>query len=165
VRGKGDATPCSHRCVRLRLCKQAGHPHNHRWRIPCRRLSPLHRHRTIRPRPSSSSPAAAPAASASICTRSPPPHPPARSESVRRRCEEFAARGCAVYASARSTAKLAGLRASIGRLQLDVCHDESVRAAVDTVVRAEGRIDILVNNAGVQCVGPRAPCVVSRMRT
>lgn len=38
-------------------------------------------------------------------------------------------------------------------LDLDVADDESVRSAVDEVMRRFGRIDILVNNAGVGAVG------------
>jgi NAD(P)-dependent dehydrogenase (short-subunit alcohol dehydrogenase family) len=41
---------------------------------------------------------------------------------------------------------LAGLGAKL--LSLDVTDDVSMRAAVDTVLSAEGRIDALVNNAG-----------------
>ena len=39
-------------------------------------------------------------------------------------------------------------------LELDVQSDESVRAAVDEVIRREDRIDVLVHNAGHMVVGP-----------
>ncbi|KAI0310761.1 NAD-binding protein [Amylostereum chailletii] len=68
--------------------------------------------------------------------------------------EQFAARGCVVYASARAVERMAALSAPIHRLALDVTRAESVEAAVAAVVRAEGRIDVLVNNAGLSRVGP-----------
>jgi NAD(P)-dependent dehydrogenase (short-subunit alcohol dehydrogenase family) len=46
---------------------------------------------------------------------------------------------------------LAGLGAKL--LSLDVTDDVSMRAAVDTVLSAEGRIDALVNNAGYGSYG------------
>jgi 1-acylglycerone phosphate reductase len=70
------------------------------------------------------------------------------------RCEAFALRECTVYATARSLEKTNGMRPSIKRLAMDVTDDASVRAAIDAIVRNEGRIDIIVNNAGVQCVAP-----------
>ena len=39
-------------------------------------------------------------------------------------------------------------------IELDVQSDESVEAAVDEVLRREGRIDVLVHNAGRMVVGP-----------
>src|SRR5262245_34460378 len=39
-------------------------------------------------------------------------------------------------------------------LELDVQSDESVAAAIDTVIDREGRIDVLVHNAGHMVVGP-----------
>jgi 1-acylglycerone phosphate reductase len=63
--------------------------------------------------------------------------------------EEFARRGCRVYATARKAEKMSGLSVSIEQLELDVLTDSSVQMAVDAVVQCEGRIDILVNNAGM----------------
>ncbi|KAL5494967.1 AYR1 [Sanghuangporus weigelae] len=70
-------------------------------------------------------------------------------------CEEFAKRGCIVYATARNLDSMDGLEhPSIRRLQLEVTSDESVQGAVDDVIAEEGRIDVLVNNAGGICIGP-----------
>jgi short-subunit dehydrogenase len=63
--------------------------------------------------------------------------------------EHLARRGWTVYGSARrpeSIQDLAGAGCRI--LALDVCDDASMRAAVDTVERAEGAVGVLVNNAG-----------------
>ncbi|KAI5121150.1 hypothetical protein M0805_007148 [Coniferiporia weirii] len=70
-------------------------------------------------------------------------------------CEEFAEKGCIVYATARKVESMDSFaHPNIRRLALEVTSDESVQRAVDTVVAAEGRIDVLVNNAGVICIGP-----------
>ncbi|KAH8119899.1 NAD-binding protein [Phellopilus nigrolimitatus] len=70
-------------------------------------------------------------------------------------CEEFAGRGCIVYATSRKVESINGFKhRNIRRLPLEVTSDESVERAVDEVIAAEGRIDVLVNNAGVICVGP-----------
>jgi NAD(P)-dependent dehydrogenase (short-subunit alcohol dehydrogenase family) len=72
----------------------------------------------------------------------------------------FARRGDRVYATMRDPARgdaLAraaqdeGLDVTIA--PLDVTDDGSVRAAVDQVLEAEGRIDVLVNNAGILHLG------------
>src|SRR5207245_3565710 len=63
--------------------------------------------------------------------------------------EQLAARGWTVYATAR---RPESIRALAGRgckmLALDVCDEASMRAAVETVERAEGAVGVLVNNAG-----------------
>ncbi|KAL5535791.1 AYR1 [Sanghuangporus sanghuang] len=70
-------------------------------------------------------------------------------------CEEFAKRGCIVYATARNLDSMDGLEhPNIRRLRLEVTSDESVQGAVDGVIAEEGRIDVLVNNAGGICIGP-----------
>ena len=74
----------------------------------------------------------------------------------------FAARGCIVYATARKLESLEGLKSSfdnktgvVKKLQLDVDSQESVEAAVETIVGNEGRINVLVNNAcALFCLWP-----------
>ncbi|OSD06256.1 NAD-P-binding protein [Trametes coccinea BRFM310] len=70
-------------------------------------------------------------------------------------CEEFAARGCIVYATARRMEAMEGFRNSnICTLALDVTKDESVQSVVKTVIEREGQIDVIVNNAGLGHTGP-----------
>jgi len=70
--------------------------------------------------------------------------------------DALAAAGAAVVLGARDEAKLAEAVAAIvslgGRasaVSLDVCHRESVDAALAAVLQRHGRIDGLVNNAGI----------------
>ena len=60
--------------------------------------------------------------------------------------ERLAAAEYKVYGTSRRGAP-AGLR-PFEMLPLDVTNDDSVTAAVNEVIRREGRIDLLVNNAG-----------------
>src|SRR5438874_8387980 len=60
--------------------------------------------------------------------------------------ERLAMAGYKVYGTSRREAQ-AGQR-SFAMLPLDVTSDASVEAAVNEVVRLDGRIDLLVNNAG-----------------
>ncbi len=60
--------------------------------------------------------------------------------------ERLATAGYKVYGTSRRGAQT-GQR-SFGMLPLDVTSDESVEAAVNELMRLEGRIDLLVNNAG-----------------
>ncbi|QRW11908.1 short chain dehydrogenase [Ceratobasidium sp. AG-Ba] len=70
-------------------------------------------------------------------------------------CEEFAARGCTVYATARKPESMDGFsHSSIHRLPMDVTKDDSVENAVKQVIEQSSRIDIVVANAGVPCHGP-----------
>lgn len=63
--------------------------------------------------------------------------------------ERLAGRGRTVYATARRLESIADLEASGCRtLALDVCDEESMRAAVAAVEDAEGAVGALVNNAG-----------------
>jgi 1-acylglycerone phosphate reductase len=80
------------------------------------------------------------------------------------RAEEFASRGCKVYATARNIAKLEGL-CNVEKLELDVLSDASVKSTVDIIKAREGRIDILVNNAGVGCTGDNRSRPKSRLST
>ena len=68
----------------------------------------------------------------------------------------LAERGYRVVAAGRSAKKLADLKAlaegkklPLNTIELDVCSDESVNAAVRTVLAEYGGIDVLINNAGV----------------
>jgi NAD(P)-dependent dehydrogenase (short-subunit alcohol dehydrogenase family) len=60
--------------------------------------------------------------------------------------ERLVTAGYKVYGTSRRGAQT-GQR-SFGMLALDVTSDESVKAAIDELIRLEGRIDLLVNNAG-----------------
>jgi len=60
--------------------------------------------------------------------------------------ERLATAGYKVYGTSRRGAQTG--RRSFGMLPLDVTSDESVQAAVNELMRLEGRIDLLVNNAG-----------------
>lgn len=63
--------------------------------------------------------------------------------------ERLARGGWTVYATARRLDSIAGLETVGCRLlQLDVTDEDSMRAAVEQIERAEGAVDVLVNNAG-----------------
>ncbi|THH09617.1 hypothetical protein EW145_g1879 [Phellinidium pouzarii] len=80
-------------------------------------------------------------------------------------CEEFAGKGCIVYATARKVESMDGFtHANIRRLALDVTSDESVQHSIDTVIAEEGRIDVLINNAGVICIGPLIDIAIEQVK-
>jgi len=60
--------------------------------------------------------------------------------------KRLAAAGYRVYGTSRRGAQ--GMPRDFNMLALDVTCDASVQAAVETVMKLEGRIDLLVNNAG-----------------
>ena len=72
------------------------------------------------------------------------------------RCEEFARRGCKVYASSRKIETIADFEdKTIEKISLDVTSDEGVQNALKHIVEKEGKIDVVVNNAGFISPGTR----------
>lgn len=71
--------------------------------------------------------------------------------------EEFQSRGCHVFATARSLAKMEALSKlpNVTLLPLDVCSQASIEAAVSAVsAQTGGTLDYLINNAGAVYVMP-----------
>jgi NAD(P)-dependent dehydrogenase (short-subunit alcohol dehydrogenase family) len=69
--------------------------------------------------------------------------------------EHLAAKGWTVYASARRADTIRDLADKGCRtVAVDVCDEGSMRAAVETIERAEGAVGVLVNNAGYGQEGP-----------
>ena len=62
------------------------------------------------------------------------------------------AKGHTVYGSARDLKRLSGV--AFKPIELDVTSDTSVKATVDQIIKAEGKLDVLVNNAGNGVTGP-----------
>jgi NADP-dependent 3-hydroxy acid dehydrogenase YdfG len=69
--------------------------------------------------------------------------------------KRLAGHGWSVYASARRLESIEHLASAGCRLlQLDVCDESSMRAAVETIEREHGAVGVLVNNAGYSQGGP-----------
>ncbi|GAA5900186.1 SDR family oxidoreductase [Sporobolomyces salmoneus] len=68
-------------------------------------------------------------------------------------CQEFSRKNCIVYATARRLSSIESLPPSVHKLALDVLSLESCNAAVEQIIREQGRIDVLVNNAGAGGTG------------
>ncbi|MYN18144.1 SDR family NAD(P)-dependent oxidoreductase [Rugamonas sp. FT107W] len=66
--------------------------------------------------------------------------------------QQFAARGCEVYGTVRSTAGMAPIP-GVTLVEMDVRDGESVTQAMRSIIVRAQRIDVLVNNAGVSLVG------------
>ena len=70
------------------------------------------------------------------------------------RCEQFAERGCIVYATSRRLDSMQGFKhENIRRMAMDVTKDEDVQVVVQKILADEGKIDIVVNNAGAISIG------------
>ena len=68
-------------------------------------------------------------------------------------CEEYAQKGCIVYATARNLETMDFKHQGIRKLKLDVVNGEEVLRIVKAVIDDKDKIDILVNNAGTNCAG------------
>lgn len=74
------------------------------------------------------------------------------------RCEEFAARGCIVYATSRRLESMEGFRnLNIRKHVLDVTSGDDIDRTVQTILAETGKIDIVVNNAGAIAIGESSP--------
>jgi len=79
--------------------------------------------------------------------------------------ERLAKAGHRVYATARRLDAIADLEAAgCTILQLDVCDEASMRAAVEHVERREGAVGVLVNNAGYGSEGPSEEVSMDEVR-
>ncbi|CAO3660039.1 unnamed protein product [Umbelopsis ramanniana] len=69
-------------------------------------------------------------------------------------CQQFAAKGCRVFATARRMNAMDGLEAfGCEKVSLDVTDVASIEKAVAEIYEKAGHVDILVNNAGAHAIG------------
>ncbi|NRR28317.1 oxidoreductase [Bacillus velezensis] len=68
--------------------------------------------------------------------------------------EVLAKQGHKVYGAARRAEKIQPLSAvGVVAVKLDVTNEESMQKAIQTIIKAEGKIDVLINNAGYGSYG------------
>ncbi|KAG6328169.1 hypothetical protein ID866_10920 [Astraeus odoratus] len=80
-------------------------------------------------------------------------------------CEQFAERGCIVYATSRRLESMEGFtHDKIRTMAMDVTKDEDVQTVVQKILADEGKIDIVVNNAGALAIGPVAEVTMDQVR-
>ncbi len=65
---------------------------------------------------------------------------------------KFAAQGCRVFGSVRSTVNAKPL-SDVELVEMDIRDESSVQRAIQTIIAQAQRIDVLVNNAGVTLLG------------
>jgi len=80
-------------------------------------------------------------------------------------CEEFASRGCIVYATSRRLESMEGFQSPNVRMRvLDVTNEDDIQRTVKGILEEMGRIDIVVNNAGGIAICPIAEATIDQIR-